>query len=272
MKARVIVDYDALSVSQIAGQAGDKIAIIEERTTNVAGWVWGINAAGQGGWVPEAYLDRQGSAARLRCDYDAVELTVRVGDRLEVHKTESGFHWVTHEDGRQGWVPATHVKLEDQKILSGGDMGKQEALRQFLVQAKANGYASGRPGTIGADGCHELVFQAGEFKYRDSYFGEDPFVGEEVVWQNDRAIWAMNFYGSVTGQAVPAGEVYTFLQKALRQMEPEQPYRGPSIFREQDFEYCNEAQGSLDRFTGVEQISFRGQVVYQLLYHGGAVG
>ena len=61
-------------------------------------------------------------------------------------------------------------------------------------------------------------------------------------------------------------------RKALRQMEPERPYRGPSIFREQDFEYCNEAQGSLDSFTGVEQISFQGQVIYQLLYHGGAVG
>ncbi len=272
MKARVIVDYDPVYTDPIAGRAGEQVTVDEKHQTDVAGWVWGTNAAGRVGWVPEAYLDRQGATAQLRCDYDAVELAIRVGDRLTVQKTESGFYWVTHADGRQGWVPATHVELEVQPMTTGDKMENGEALRRFLVEAKANGYASGRAASIGADGGHALTFQAGEFKYCDRYFGQNPFVGEEVVWQNDRPIWAMNFYGGVTGQAVPAGDVYTFLQKALRQMEAERPYRGPAVFREGEFEYCNESQGSLENFTGVEQIAYRERVVYQLLYHGGAIG
>jgi hypothetical protein len=61
--------------------------------------------------VPEAYLEREGDVGRLRCDYDAVELTVQSSDILIVHKAESGFLWVTDQAGRTGWVPSTHVKL-----------------------------------------------------------------------------------------------------------------------------------------------------------------
>jgi uncharacterized protein YgiM (DUF1202 family) len=42
----------------------------------------------------------------MRCDYEAVELTVQLGDLLTVHKAESGFLWVTDQDGRTGWVPS----------------------------------------------------------------------------------------------------------------------------------------------------------------------
>jgi uncharacterized protein YgiM (DUF1202 family) len=111
-QARVVADYQAPYTNPIAGRKGESVLIDGARKTDCAGWVWGVNASGQGGWVPEAYLERQGDRAWLRCDYDAIELTVRAGERLTVHKTESGFCWVTHEDGRHGWVPATHVERQ----------------------------------------------------------------------------------------------------------------------------------------------------------------
>ena len=112
MKAWVIADYQAPYTDPMAGQAGENVVIDGTRKTDCAGWVWGVNVSGQGGWVPEAYLEWEGDRARLCCDYDAIELTVRVGECLTVHKTESGFYWVTHEDGRHGWVPATQVAME----------------------------------------------------------------------------------------------------------------------------------------------------------------
>jgi hypothetical protein len=69
---------------------------------------------------------------------------------------------------------------------------------QFLIKAKLHTYASsGESGERSLeDGCKELAFQEGESKYRDRYFGWNPFVGEEVVWQGEQVIWAMNYYGT----------------------------------------------------------------------------
>ncbi|MCK4901574.1 MAG: SH3 domain-containing protein, partial [Anaerolineales bacterium] len=68
---------------------------------------------GKSGWVPEAYLERHGDTGILRCDYDAIELTIHVAEILTFHKAESGFFWVTDQAGRQGWVPASHVEAHE---------------------------------------------------------------------------------------------------------------------------------------------------------------
>jgi hypothetical protein len=146
-------------------------------------------------------------------------------------------------------------------------------LEQFLVLAKVSAYASGGEGEERnlADGCKELAFQEGEFRYRDRYFGWNPFVGEEVVWQGDQIIWAMNYYGLVFDEVVPAGQVYTFLQQALNHVKEDRPFRGPQVHKKGDFEYSDESQGNIDQFTGVERIFYRGREIYRLNYHGGRV-
>jgi uncharacterized protein YgiM (DUF1202 family) len=111
-RARVIADYEAPYPHPIVVKGGDEVGINRDKTTDMAGWVWCTNQAGWGGWVPEAYLDERGEKGTMRCDYDAIELTVRVGERLTVHKAESGFLWVTNQAGQDGWVPASHVELD----------------------------------------------------------------------------------------------------------------------------------------------------------------
>ena len=146
-------------------------------------------------------------------------------------------------------------------------------LEQFLVKAKVSAYASGGEGgeELLADGCKELAFQEGEFKYRDRYFGWNPFVGEEVVWQGDQIIWAMNYYGLVFDEFVPAGQVYTFLQQAMNQVKEDRPFRGPQSLKGDDYKYLDESQGNVEQFTGTERIYYQGREVYRLHYHGGKV-
>ena len=74
--------------------------------------MWCRDAGGQAGWVPQAWLAQDGDAWRLRRDYDAIELTVSPGDRVNVELAESGFLWVSLADGRQGWIPESHVQVE----------------------------------------------------------------------------------------------------------------------------------------------------------------
>lgn len=146
-------------------------------------------------------------------------------------------------------------------------------LNQFVAQAKIHGYASEGEGgerTL-ADDSKELTFQENQFKYRDRYFGFNPFIGEEVVWHDDKVIWGMNFYGMVLNEVVPAGQVYQFLQKALRQVKEDRPFRGPQWLKEQDFEYVDESKGTIESFVGVERILYKGQEIYRLHYHGGLI-
>jgi uncharacterized protein YgiM (DUF1202 family) len=107
---RVIADYDAPFTDPIRVQSGEEVAIDRGKTTNISGWLWCTSKAGKSGWVPEAFLDLSASLGYMECDYDAIELTVRVGDQLTVHGMESGFYWVTDFHGRQGWVPVEHVE------------------------------------------------------------------------------------------------------------------------------------------------------------------
>lgn len=148
---------------------------------------------------------------------------------------------------------------------------KAVKLEQFLVKAKVSGYAGGGEERVLADGCKELTFREGKFTYRDRYFGSNPFIGEEVVWEDDRVTWAMNYYGVVLNEVVPANQTYAFLQKAMSQVAEDRPFRGPSSFKEADYEYLDESQGTIERFTGIEKIFYRGREIYRLTYHGGRV-
>lgn len=110
-RVRVIVDYQAPYADPIAAEQGDEVTIDSSRTTEWQGWVWCTNRAGKSGWVPETYLERHGDTSTMRCDYNAIELTIKVGEILTCHKSESGFLWVTNQEGQNGWVPSTHVEL-----------------------------------------------------------------------------------------------------------------------------------------------------------------
>ena len=107
---RVIADYQAPYADPIRVNAGDEVVIDPDKHTGIPGWVWCTNRDGKSGWVPKAYLEYSGKAGKMNCDYDAIELTVHVGEALIVHKAESDFYWVTNQKGVQGWVPIAHVQ------------------------------------------------------------------------------------------------------------------------------------------------------------------
>ncbi len=146
-------------------------------------------------------------------------------------------------------------------------------LNEFLAKAKINTYASlGETGEKRLpDGTREMVFQEGNWKYRDRYFGNKSFIGEEVLWRNNSVLWAMNYYGGLTAKDVSSESIYGFLKKALRQVTYENPFRGPSAFVEGDFNYRNETSGTVEDFSGEEIIIRSGKEVYRLKYHGGLI-
>jgi hypothetical protein len=60
----------------------------------------------------------------------------------------------------------------------------KEALCQFLVQSNAAGYASGdaKNRIKEPDGSTTIVFQEGEWRSHDNYFGGEPYGGRIIVF------------------------------------------------------------------------------------------
>ncbi|MFA5013842.1 MAG: DUF5680 domain-containing protein [Candidatus Paceibacterota bacterium] len=146
-------------------------------------------------------------------------------------------------------------------------------LKDFLVEAKINTYAKDGEGgeRVLEDGSKELIYENKEWKYRDRYFGFNPFIGEEAVWENGKMIWGMNYYGKILSDKVDVSQVYQFLKKAMRLVEADRPFRGPTELQEEEWDYRDENNGNIDKFEGVETIYFQKEKVYELKYHGGVI-
>jgi uncharacterized protein YgiM (DUF1202 family) len=110
--AEVIKSHLSSYPNPLKVKKGGRVEVGNE-DNDYAGWRWCTNTENTSGWVPVAYLDVGGSGAILRRDYDAAELSVDVGQRLEVTEIESGWAWGRDEVGSEGWVPLTCLKFED---------------------------------------------------------------------------------------------------------------------------------------------------------------
>ena len=71
-------------------------------------------------------------------------------------------------------------------------------LHTFIVRAKSATYVGGGEHvTPCRPGSHDLRFTDGKWAYLDSYFGGTDFIGEEVVYFDEKPVWAMNYYGRI---------------------------------------------------------------------------
>jgi len=120
---RVVADYQAPYADPIQVDAGDEVVMDRGKQTDIAGWVWCTNSKGKSGWVPTDYIEQIGEVAKMRREYNAIELTARVGETLTVHKSESDFYWATNQKGLQGWIPISHVEaFEDEFAVQDKEM------------------------------------------------------------------------------------------------------------------------------------------------------
>jgi hypothetical protein len=106
---RVISEYQSAYPDPLVVSVGDNLTVSEKESA-WSGWVWCTNQDGKSGWVPESYVEWKGNACVALCDYDATELSVRVGEELVVGKEESGWLWCTSQEGQSGWVPAENLE------------------------------------------------------------------------------------------------------------------------------------------------------------------
>jgi len=149
----------------------------------------------------------------------------------------------------------------------------KKRLCKFLVYAKKSTYAAGETAkkVVEDDKSTTLIFEDGDLKYHDNYFGGEPFGGREVVFLQNQPIYIMTYYGLVDGSVSDFEAVYNVLQKALSLIPEDYPFRGPKEHTVGDFTYKNTFTGEIDNFFGEEIISHAGKEIYKARYIGGFV-
>lgn len=148
-----------------------------------------------------------------------------------------------------------------------------EKLHDFILAAKAASYVGGgAPVESCRTGSHDLVFEQGDFSYLDSYFGGSDFIGQEVVYEIERPVWAMNYYGVIRKpEKISASEAGAMIKASLSRMYAAGRFLGGWEHHKGNLVYHDTSSGDLEYFSGREWIEKDAERVYELVYHGGLI-
>lgn len=149
----------------------------------------------------------------------------------------------------------------------------KDNFKQFLVLANKNTYAAGdgAKSIKEKDSSTTLVFEKGDYRFHDNYFGGEPFGGREVIFYKDKPVWMMVYYGKIIDKKFDVNKIYSFLQKSLMNCPEDRPFRGPEELIDGKFKYVNIIIGDIEYFSGVEKIHFDNDKVYEARYQGGMI-
>lgn len=144
-----------------------------------------------------------------------------------------------------------------------------ESLKEFLCEARKNTYAADatavdNPRLLAST---QLEFQQGNYFYRDVYFlGNKKFIGQEIVYQELKPIWGMNYIGSAIGKM----EI-NFLKESLFKLFDKCRLGGNFEYEKRELKYQDRGEGNLEKLSGQEEIFSEGKSIYKLEYNGGLI-
>jgi len=147
-------------------------------------------------------------------------------------------------------------------------------LANFLNEANKSTYANADAPKVKASRLRseDYHFEKDGLIYHDTYFGSRDFMGEEIVYENDKPVWGANYFGFVLDNKITEKDVYDFLRQALMQeYEDVIPVRGPANFSDGNKVYKFAVDGILANFSGAEEIYFDNKLVYRCYVHGGMI-
>jgi hypothetical protein len=150
-------------------------------------------------------------------------------------------------------------------------------LNSFIVRAKGNTYVGNgvsAPPSRNASraASHDLVFEDGDWSYRDSYFGGTDFLGQETVWLRGEPTWAMNYYGYVLRpDLIDSDRAGETIMGALSAMYTEGRFLGGFEWDGPHGRYVDTSSGDVVHFHGRETITVDATIAYALDYFGGLI-
>ncbi len=146
-----------------------------------------------------------------------------------------------------------------------------EALEQFIIRAKQQTYVGGGKKLLPYRlGSKDLQFADGDWTYHDSYLGESDFIGQEIVYYQHRPVWGLNYFGVILKpEHITSDQAGQMIMKSLTHLYSEDRFLGGFTYSDGPLTYVDASEGDVHSFHGKEYITLNGEVVYELVYHGG---
>lgn len=149
-------------------------------------------------------------------------------------------------------------------------------IEDFLIEAKKQTYANENVEKVlsARKNSKDYEYKRDNMVYHDTYFGGTNFIGEEVVYVDDKTYWAMNYYGVTLDETLGEEAMDNALRPALMNVGVDKdviPVRGPKEMINGEYKYSFEVVGDINYFSGVEIIYKNDKKIYELKCHGGLV-
>lgn len=148
-------------------------------------------------------------------------------------------------------------------------------LEKFLIEAKKQTYANENIEKIKSTrlNSNDYEYKKGNMVYHDTYFGGTKFIGEEVVYIDNKTYWAMNYHGVTLDETLGEEAMDKALRPALMMVGQDDtiPVRGPKEFSNGEYKYTFCVEGNLDYFNGTETVYKGNKKIYELKCSGGLI-
>lgn len=149
-------------------------------------------------------------------------------------------------------------------------------IEDFLIEAKKQTYANENVEKVlsARKNSKDYEYKRDNMVYHDTYFGGTNFIGEEVVYVDDKTYWAMNYYGVTLDETLGEEAMDNALRPALMNVGVDKdviPVRGPKEMINGEYKYSFEVIGDINYFSGIEIIYKNNKKIYELKCHGGLV-
>ena len=115
---RVIKDYESPYPDPMVFRKGEKVKVGREfkEDPDWKDWIWCEGSGEKKAWVPKQYVNIDGTSGTFNRDYNAVELSVRVGESLVVYEIVNGFGMSEKTSRARGWVPIRNMEIEEKRM------------------------------------------------------------------------------------------------------------------------------------------------------------
>lgn len=149
-------------------------------------------------------------------------------------------------------------------------------IEDFLIEAKKQTYANENVSKTASSrlNSNDYEYKKDNMIYHDTFFGGTNFIGEEVVYIDNKTYWAMNYYGTTLDENLSEEAIDKALRPALMKVGENNnviPVRGPKEFINDEYRYTFEINGDINCFNGIETIYKNNVKIYELRCTGGLI-
>lgn len=149
-------------------------------------------------------------------------------------------------------------------------------IEKFLIEAKKQTYANELIEKVKStrQNSKDYEYKKGNMIYHDTYFGGTNFIGEEVIYIDNKVYWAMNYYGITLDESLGEETMNNALRPALMNVGKDKkvlPIRGPKEFINGEYKYTFDNTGNINYFSGIERIYNNDKLIYELKCNGGLI-